>query len=381
MDQVYAMIARCALLLLSIFFTGCTHLALPVTGSLPKGAVITRVSRVNAQAPFALDVKGETVAFVNDGLRIRELVSGSEWIVNSGTPTALAWSPDGKQLAAAFAQENDAVLRLYERQGNVVAEKRLPGRVNGLAWRSAQEILAFAMLKKQYSFGANLTELLYRWDGKVKPTATRLYDTTLKPTTLKQLDGILERTLTFSLSPGQDEILYIQMHDPPVFSTFMKLVLRHLESGKEREIAEIPVGSAGGIFSSDGERILYGNGEAGYRQMDTWGNSGIAVIPTPGQEIARSFSGRYLLLAGHLYRDGVEIASFPAATTGRFAAQAGRLSMVCGEQLYLVSGLPEELPPAVAPAAAEHLRKLRTSLSEGLISPQEYHAVREKLTR
>jgi hypothetical protein len=223
--------------------------------------------------------------------------------------------------------------------------------------------------------------LLYRWDGKVEPTATHLYDTTLKPTTLKRLDGILERTLTFSLSPGQDEILYVQMHDPPVFSTFARLVLRHLDNGKEREIAEIPAGSAGAVFSSNGERILYGNGEAGFQQMDTWGNRGIAVIPTPGQEIALSFSGRYLLLDGHLYRDGVEIVSFPAATAGRFAAQAGRLAMVCGEQLYLLSGLPEDLPPAVAPAAAEHLRKLRKSLSEGLISPQEYHAIREKLAQ
>jgi hypothetical protein len=381
MDQPYAVIARRALLLLFIFITGCSHQLLPVTGSLPEGAVITRVGRVDAQAPFALDVKGETVAFVNNGLRIRELGSGSEWEASSNTPTALAWSPDGKQLAAAFAQNNEAVLRLYERQGNIVAEMHLAGRVNGLAWRSAQEILAFALLKNQYSFGANLAELLYRWDGKAEPTATHLYDTTLKPTTLKQLDGILERTLTFSLSPGQDEILYIQMHDPPVFSTFARLVLRHLESGKEREIAEIPAGSAGAVFSSDGERVLYGNGEAGFQQMDTWGNRGIAVIPTPGQEIARSFSGRYLLLDGHLYRDGVEIASFPAATAGRFAARAGRLAVGCGEQLYLVSGLSEESPPPVAPAAAEHLRQLRKSLSEGLISPQEYHAVREKLTR
>ena len=272
MDQLYAMIFRMAVLLLFIFISGCAHLTLPVSGSLPEGAVITWVGRVDAHAPFALDVKGETVAFVNNGLRIRELGSGREWTVSSNIPTALAWSPDGKRLAAAFEKENEAVLRLYERPGNVVAEAHLFGRVNGLAWRSTEELLAFAMIKKQYSFGANLAELLYRWDGKGEPTATPLYNTTLKPTTLKQLDGVLERMLTFSLSPGLDEILYIQMHDPPLFSTYTKLVLRHLDSGKERELAEIPVGSAGGVFSSDGERILYGNDEKESQQIDPRGN-------------------------------------------------------------------------------------------------------------
>jgi hypothetical protein len=372
----YAPFFRSIPYLFLIVAAGCAHL--PVTGTLPDTARITELTRVDADSPFALDAAGESVAFVDGGLRLKELASGNERPLSADAPTALAWSPDGKQLVAAFSQVQETVLRLYDRQGNVLSQGRLAGRVNSLAWRSSSEILAFVVKQRVYRFGAHLAQLLYRWDGKSEPAPTPLHETTLMPAFMQQWEGVMQRTLTFALSPLDDEIIYARLYAPPAFAPYLKLTLRHLESGTEREIADVSLLSAGGAFPGDGEKIVYGDGERESWLFDPWGNRALSTMPSPGRALALSPSGRYLLLDGHLYREGREIASFPAESVGAFASRGGRLALRNGGRLYLVTNLPEELATPPDPAVAARLRQLHKWLSEGLISAQDYRKAMEK---
>jgi hypothetical protein len=381
MKRLSKKIARWLLLPLLVFITGCAVAHLPMTGSLPDGVLLAEGVDVDAHTPVAFDPKGECIAFADNGLRIRDTDTGRERLVSSGTPISLAWSRDGKQLAAAFVQGKDTVVRLYERQGSLQAETLIYGRVTGLAWCGTSDLLVFAVRFRQYTFGAHLGEVLYRWDGRNTPAETPLYEATLKPVTMRQWGDLFQRTLSFRLSPLQDEILYIHLHDPPAFIPYMKLVLRNLVSGKEREVAEITLSSSGAVFSGDGEYILYGDGEKESQKMDPWGMRVLSTIPTPGMEIALSPAGRYFLLDGRLYRDGKEIAAFPVGTSGVFAEQGGRLALLNGERLYLVSGLLEDMPAPASPAVTTRIKELRRWLSEGLLTVREYRSAREKIVQ
>lgn len=375
----YSRFTRSILCLFFIAAAGCTHL--PVTGLLPDTSRISELARVDADSPFALDADGETVAFVNRGLTLQGLNTGNRRLVSADRPTALAWSPDGKLLAAAFYLENIAVLRLYDQQGEVRAQARLAGRANALAWRSSSSILVHAVQQRVYSFGANLAGVLYSWDGKSEPVPTPLYETTLMPAFYRQWEGTLQRTLTFSISPLNNEILYTRLYSPPAFTPYLKLMLRHLEGGTEREIAIASLNSAGGIFLRSGEQIIYGDGEKESQLFDPWGDRTVSTLPSPGRSLALSPSGSYLLLDGHLYRDGKEIASFPSGSVGVFSHRGGRLAIRYGERLYLIANLPEKPAVPLDPVMADRLRQLHKWLSEGLISAQDYRKAREDTAR
>ncbi len=371
-----ARFARSILCLFFIAAAGCARL--PVTGVLPDTARVTDLASVEAGSPFALDARGETVAFANGGLMVKDVTSGEERKVSADLPTVLAWSPDGKELAAAFSQGDETVLRRYDRQGNALAQARVSGRVNGLAWRPSSEILAFAVKQRVYSFGANLAEVLYRWDGKGEPSTTALQETTLLPAIAKRWQGAIQHVLTFAVSPLDDEIVYARFYAPPAFDPYLKIILRHLESGREREVATASLLAAGAIFSRDGEEVVCGDGERETRLLDPWGDRTVATFPSPGRTLALSPAGRYLLLDGRLYREGREIAAFPAQSVGAFASGGGRLALRYGDRLYLVTTLPEEPAAPRDPAAAARLRQLHKWLSEGLVSPKDYRKAVEK---
>src|SRR6266571_6434379 len=96
--QLTANVWRTACLLF-LFTAGCAA-RLPVTGTLPDNAAITEVIRVTVDAPFGLDPSAKRIAFGNGGLRIKEVGTAHELHVSPEEPTAVAWAPDGMQLAA-----------------------------------------------------------------------------------------------------------------------------------------------------------------------------------------------------------------------------------------------------------------------------------------
>jgi len=362
---------RCfVLFLLGIVTGGCAHLQM--NGTLPPGATVADIGRCDEHAPFDLDAQGERIAFADGGLKVYGAESGRSHTISPDSPCALAWSPDGRRIAAAFCRDNAGSLRIYGEGGELQAEAEVPGRITGLAWRSATEILAFNVRMTQFSFGANLAEIIVQWDGAGKPKEVASTDSTLKPVTIKQWNDVFTHRLAFRLSPQRDEILYASVNDPPAFTPYLRIVLHNLESGKGREIAKASLDSGGGVFWGAGKAVLVGDGESGSQVLDPWGDKVVRTIPSPGRELAVSPGGRYLMLDGALYREGSRAVTFQETCRALFSAAGGRLAMVCDNRLYLVSGLEEKLPAQPGSGESARLKELRKWLSEGLITFQDY---------
>ncbi len=359
---------------------GCA--ALPLNGGLPQGVALTAVSRVEKDTQLAGDPSGEHVAMVLNGLQTMVIATGSAHLMSTDTPVALAWDSEGKRLAAAFPLKEGTALRIFSREGTILAETHIEGHVTTLAWNTSAELLAFAMKLRSYRFGSLLKLSLIRWNGLDSPAVTVLSnDTTLKPQTNMALGGRLPRVLTMVLSPLHDEILYFRMHDPPAFAPYLTLILRNLGSGVERQIASVSVLSGGAAFSPDGEGLVYSNGTGTTRWSDPRGGGEMSSIPSPGKNLALSPEGSYLLLDGLLYRSGALIASFTPGSEGFFAPRGGHLLLRNGERLYLLTGLQEPAHPPIVPTVRERLLTLHRWQIEGLISTEEYKASKERIYR
>lgn len=376
MPRSYFLYLCILLLLQSIITGGCTHLQM--SGALPSGASVSEIANCDASAPFDLDMKGENIVFADGGLKIQNLVSGRSRTICPDTPSALAWSPDGRRIAAAFSHGNEGTLRLYGFEGELQAEVKVSGNISSLAWRSTTEVLAMNICVVQFSFGANLAETLLQWDGVGEPKRLIFFDTTLKPSTTKQGNDHLISRLTFKLSPLGDEVLFVNVLDPPLFPTYFKVFLHNIDSGTAREIAKVSLNSGGGVFVGAGESILYGDGENRSLISDPRKDIMLRTIPTPGREIAVSSGGRYMMLDGNLYFEGTRTASFQESCRSKFSAVGGHMAVACGDRLYMVSGLKEELPAQPQPKEMARLKELRKLLSEGLITSQDYRRSLEK---
>ena len=350
----------------------------PMARTLPVGLRLVKVAEREPETPFAVHPSGEKVAYLRYGLRVQDLDSGAERVLDPTSPTALAWAPDGKVLAAAFVQNEKTTLRLFF-EGEAKAETRIQGRVTALAWSAGPNLLAFSIRQEAFRFGTRLTEVLFRWNGKAAPTETVLCDTTMLPATAAKWAATFPHTLTFALSPLQDEILYSRLHNPPAYDPRLKVMLHHLDSGQERLITEASMGSGGGVFSGQGDRVLVGDGLATSRLLDPWEGKELYTLPVAGRRAALSTSGHYSLLDGRLYREGVLFATFPGDCVGSFSPQGGTLFLAQGGHLYRLSGLAENTCLPMEPQNVSRLQKWRKWLSEGLVTSAEYALERSKV--
>ena len=178
MPRLHVLNLCLALFLLGTVTGGCAHLQM--NGVLPSGATVADIGRCDVHAPFDLDAKGEKIAFADGGLRVLTVGSGRSRLISPDSPCALAWSPDGRRIAAAFCRDKAGSLRIYGVEGDLLAEVGTPGRISGLAWRSMTEILALDVRMTQFSFGTNLAEIILQWDGAGEPKALASIDSTLK---------------------------------------------------------------------------------------------------------------------------------------------------------------------------------------------------------
>lgn len=349
---------------------------LPVSGSLPAGAVVIDVAKLDGDGPVAVDAAGARIAYADRGLWAQDLATGARHRIDPRVPRDLAWSPDGQTLAAAFDREDTCQLQLFNAEGAPTNQASVPGRSAGLAWRADGALLSLTLRLDPHRFGTTLAQVLHQWDGHAAPTSTSLGETTLMPGLAAKLEGGLARRLTFTLSPLQDELLYYRLYNPPALPPQLKLQLRHLGNGRERTLAKVELDCGGAAFSGAGDRILYGTGLAESRLVDPWEDRVVATLPVPGRAVALSPSGRTLLLDGQLFRDGRRLASFPPECTGTFTRGGGDLYLVHRSRLYRVSKLPVDPVARLDEAEATRIRQLRSWLSEGLISFEDYRAQR-----
>ena len=377
--------SRCSFAIAAIFIslatllvTGCAHG--PYSGTLPAGVRVSRLTGVDPATPFAWNPAGTKLVLVSGSLQLYDPATGSSQTLGE-KPLAVAWSPDGERLATASPQGTGTALRILDGHGAVLSEASIAGRVTKLAWRSPAELLAAAITIDKFAFGANIKGRLLSWDGVAAPVATTLNDITVRPFIAKWPLETLYHTLSFTLSPLGDEIVYTRLIDPPAFAPYLRIVIRHLESGAEKEVTGVAVGSAGAVYAADGERILYGDGDAASHWFDPWGERELATIPAPGRNIAVSPANHYAFIDGRLYSDGKELARFSPGCIGAFSPRGESLLLGCDNDLYLVSGLHEQSAGHGTPKDRDRLLTLRKWRSEGLISIPDYESAKERMLR
>ena len=357
--------------------TGCAA-TLP-TSPLPDGFAVKTFTKVDTGEPFAVNRAGVFAAVVEGNLQIIEPSGAPGRSIAPAPATELRFSPDGTRLAAVFATSNQSLLRIFDLQGKSLSEALLSGRVTSIAWRSDKELLATSLTIKKFSFGSELVSVLYRWDTVAPPLAIPLSDVTVRPNVAKLPEKELLRTLSMALSPYGDEIAYSALKDPPLFSSYLRIAVRHLDTGAEREVAETSIGSGGPVYMPDGESVLAGDAQALTHQLSLAEGKEINAWPTAGDRITLSPSGSYLLLDGSLYQGGREIASFPKESIGVFLTGGSGLALSARGFLFLVSGFQDPKPAGLSGDLVRTLELRRLHMLH-LITDQEFKARLKKVS-
>jgi hypothetical protein len=252
--------------------------------------------------------------------------------------------------------------------------------VTTMVWRSEGELLIGALGIRKYSFGSELTSRLYRWDGTKAPAGTTLNDVTVRPKLAKTPDEALYQSLNIALSPYGDEIAYSCLRDPPLFTPYLSIGVRHLEAEAAHEVVATSVGSGAPMFTLDGESLLVGDNQSITRKVSIRDGKETYAWPSAGSYPALSPSGSYLFLDGRVYQDGGLLVAFPWQSRGAFLPDGSGLALSYAGNIYLVTGFNDKGAPPL-PADLERLLKLRKLRSQGLISEKEYKAQKEKVTR
>ncbi|HEY6838161.1 MAG TPA: hypothetical protein VI389_05395 [Geobacteraceae bacterium] len=369
LSSTFAKLVPASLLVALFLAAGCARL--PVAAPLPPWFTVTSIAAVEPTAPFACNPEEEGIAYGREGLRLEAADGGEEHVLADDEPFLLSWSPDGGRLAAAFTGEGGTVLRLFAANGMSLGETLVPGNVGALGW-NASELMAAAVTLETFSFGGTLRQLLYRWDGIAAPKAITLSSTTLMRSTVKQWGGALPGFFHLAVSPWGDAIVYTRFHDPPAFSPYLKVILRHLESGEEQELASVSLDAGGALFTPFGEAVLYGDGRGASSLIDPWAGGERPAHSLPGRALAFSPGATSLFIDGHLYREDKELAVFTAASAGCFTRHGRELVVRSDGHLFRVAGLPPDETLAPEPQTRQRLLELRKWRSEGLITAEEY---------
>jgi len=361
-------------LLLSLVacFAACTPQIPPP--QLSPGLMLRSVGPIDRAGVAAWSPDGARIALASSGTRLRNLATGGEEILAPATPVDICWSADGNKIAAAYAGPTGSHLRLFVPGSPApVAETSVPGRIQQVFCRDDGQVLAVASVLQTFSFGGNFTTSLHRWDGLTTPTAAVINDVSVKPLTLQTYGSAIFDLVQPQLSPLQDELLFTRLHDPPAFPPYLKLVQYHLATGLSRVVENLPLTSPGGRYLTAGESLAVADGQNSTRQLDPWTNAVTATLPLPGRVPATSLAGGRLLVDGHLYAEGQEVAVLSGVKAAVFAPRGDRVLLRYDKELFLLEGLSaESRPPGLGPPLRQTLLKLRQWRSADLISHDDY---------
>lgn len=350
--------------------TGCAGTL--KTSPLPQGVTVQHVAKMDAASPLAVNAEGTIAAVFEGKLRLMDASNRPPKDIAATPAIALGFSPTGDRLAAAFVSGRDTMLRILDLQGRTLHEATVPGRVTALSWYSDREVMASALVIKRFSFGAELASSFFRWDLKNAPSSTLLFNVTVRPQVGKLPEEALYRSLNFAISPYGDEIAYSAIKDPPLFTPYLRIALRHLDTGAEKVVAELPVGSGGPAYSADGLSLLVGSEGGLTRRITVPEAKEVDAWPTPGDRIKVSPFGSYLLIDGRLYQGGHEVFAVPGKADALFIPDGSGLVVGNNGGVFLVSGLNEQPRPAPLPKDLGRVLELRRLHLQGLISDAEF---------
>lgn len=331
-----------------LLLTACAELPAPVP---PAGTSLQLVTVIDPEEVFAGSPDLNLIALGKGGLQLLDVPSGEVRRLDSQAPLALGWRHDGIQLAAAFAA-NDGKGRLviFARDGQVVANSELPGTPVALIWSRRDDLLVAGYNLRTFSFGSSLTQWLVRING-AEQEQTTIGDATLKPATTKAVRDRLSDLLKVAFSPEGDELVVLQLHDPPQFPAYLQATHRNWQVAGERKLVQFPVQPVALHWGADADELAYRSGPGPWRVLPLWPPAG-------------SSSSITALTADLPEEWGAETRLQRFANGDYLLAGNGRL--------YIGHHLPPRLDEADA-GTAWMLRKWRF---EGLISPEEYQEVR-----
>ena len=343
------------LFLAFFFLPGC------IVGPPPQSASenpLTKVAVIDSSGLFSANRGGHKLAFARDGLLLLDLAFNSEQKLSSEQPVALAWSIDGSTLATAFSTSDyETLLALYSEKGQLLHETLLPAALTQMVWSVRGDLLVTGFALKIYSFGGNLRQLLYRADTD-PVVETVLSDTTLKPATVKRFSAMMQSFQPVEFSPDGDELVYVQLHDPPEFPPYIQLLYRNWQVADGRSLQKRSLQALQFEWDSTGDSLKVVS-DAGVSKYDLW--------PIEGTVSELSLSGDYHFEGGRLYDDGKLLADWGAGAQLQVLA-GGRYLLAIENALYLGEGLRAALPVGYR----EKNWTLRRWRFEGLITPVEY---------
>lgn len=367
---------RLKILLLAATLIALTACSAGMKARVPDGLLLKPVAACDPGSPYDVSRAG-VVASVAAGTIEMRSPQGALIAVRKAPASSLSFSPGGETLAAAIPDGKSTILRLYDLEGKAVSETKVAGRVMSLLWRSGDQLLAGAIEVIRYGFGTELVSFLYQWDGKSAAKQTTLADVTLRRKVAAIPEELLFNQLLIALSPYGDEIAYTTIKDPPLFSPYLRVMIRHLDTGAETEVTQTSLGSGTVAYAPDGESLIVGDAGAETRRVSLADGRVLENLPPSAGRPAVSPFGAYRLFNGNLYQQGIVVASFPPEARGTFLPDGSGLALSHKGKVYLLSGLRDGA--AARPAALERILKLRRLRSQGLISDAEYQQQKGKV--
>jgi hypothetical protein len=349
-------------LIVFTFVTACATVTSPKSISdLP----LLHLADIDESGLFSANQNGTKVALVNDGLCLLDPRSGEKKKLSSAKPNALAWSPDGASLAAAFERTDfETELLLYSADGLVLNEIVLPVALSQLHWSRRGDLLAVGFVLKVYSFGGNLRQLLYRIDDK-SLVETLLTDSTLRPSLAKQVKPLLHSLLPVSFSPHGDELVLLHLHDPPEFSPYFQLLYQNWQVDKPRELHKTPLRVMSFDWAPSGNRVDVLS-EEGVQTFNLWPSEGKAVLP--------SATNPYRFINGRLYH-GLELLADWGEKAQVQTLADGKFLLSVNGSLYQGDGLKSRSTPTYN----ETEWNLRRWRYEELMTPAEYQKLLKEI--
>ena len=345
-----------------------TFVAACATGTPPKSISeypLLPLATIDESDLFSANQNGTKVALVNDGLYLLDPKSGDKKKLSAAKPIALAWSPDGLSLAAAFERTDyETELLQYSADGTVLNEAVIPVALSQLHWSSRGDLLAVGFVLKVFSFGGNLRQLLYRIDDETL-VETLLTDSTLRPSLAKQVKPLLHSLLPVSFSPRGDELVFLRLHDPPEFRAYFQLLYQNWQVDKPRALHKTPLQAMSFAWAPSGDTVNVLSKE-GSQTLNLWPSEGKAVVP--------STTKTYRFIDGRLYHGLELLADWGERSQIQMLAD-GKFLLFVNSSLYLGDGLKSHS----APTYNETEWNLRRWRYEELVTPAEYQKLLEEV--
>ena len=346
-----------------------------LNGSLSAEPLLTDLS---AEQIFAIHPDGDRVAFVRNGLELLRLSDGYRQRLLFDPPDVLIWSADGRELVVAVREtEQTRLVKLTANQA-MRAEVFVDEQITDFAWLDDGRLLAMAQAVEQDQGSVRVEALLLIWDGSWDVERVPLYSFTYRQPLAAESsfpDQVVHR---FDLSPLKDELIYNRYLDSPAAGGRVEQVLYHLQTGRERILAENNNRQLEALLTADGEHVLLPQlDEVIY--LNPWTNQVKYHWPGPGQSLQLAPGRNLFLIDGQLLAGEQPLLTLPADAKAQFSEDGSRLFVATGQKLYLFAGYA--IPEKIHYSAVEKvkLQNLRQQRSRNEIGNREYSQARNNI--